>query len=435
MVKWNSGFMFNRAGNELGFVWNSDIYLIILNMSEVIKADDTISERLATFVLNEKPLKVYDELLMAALYTQNDRETISMQEDKLDVSLAFFLTEKLGIKDEFTDLIVLAFLHDKIEVVEQAKTFAQLVATDQIKAKDISTVLALYDVLDQFNLKDLRAAMETIVNTHDRIGLTDHDPRMAISDFLIGHVDDYDTAFDYFVPFGMRVDWNNTKIQVMPEAELTKIEMPGVDGSIVEDSVYKDRMFEIMAFSAPNLTIHQKEKLKAQITRILDSTKHQSKKLTVQANGVMFDVRYEGEAEVAPNTPSYVKAKIPLHVSPYGKKLFPEELYGSGLVDNTDGDAPLRVKHTISGPITNPKFSLGTITYTWNGTVPYGSKLVIDHECYTCYLIDTNNVKKNALSKLTGEFMAIPVGESVVLNAMGETASKMLTEWQVKVLW
>lgn len=432
MAFWNSGAIFNRQGKEAGFSWNSNKYLFIVQLHETLRANDRISSQLAMYILNDRSLQVYDTLLNFVFFDKMV-ERFSM-DDKFSISLLFDLTEKIGIKDEISDLAVLAFLHEKLNVIEEIQILAQLLVDDKFDADDVTSVEAFLAVLDDFGLEDLRESILSLLEIHDSFGLTDHEPRQAISDFMIGAIDQDDRAYDWLIPFNMRVDWKGTKIQVMPEAELTSIEMPGSDGSIIEDTVYKDRLFSIVAFSEDGMTLHQKEDLKARITQILDSTKHQTKKLTVQARGTMFDVKYDGQATIE-SGPSYVKATVPLRTPPYGMSMFPYELYGSGLVSNIDGDTFLRPRHTITGPITNPSFKLGEITYIWNGTVPEGTSLVINHDKFTCYLIDNLGRKSNALAKLTGEFQKIDAGKSVALVADSNTEGHILTEWNTPVLW
>lgn len=432
MANWNSGAIFNAKGGEGGFSWNSKEYILILNLSEVIHVKETLSSVLARLVLAEKGLAVYDAILNAALF---DKLTEEIQlDDKVSISLLFKLAEQIGLKDEISDLAVLAYLHDRMDIVEEIQILAQLVAEDKFSLQDDTSIEAFLKTLDDFGLTELEQSILAYIETHDSFGLTDHEPRQAISDFLIGAIEDDDKAYDWLIPFNMRVDWGNTKIQVMPEAEITSIEMPGIDGSIVADTVYKDRLFSIVAFSEDGMTLQQKEDLKARITQILDSTKHKTKKLTVQARGTTFDVKYEGQADIQ-SGPSFVKGTIPLQVTPYGYSMFPYELYGSGLVDNANGDTMMRPKHTISGPITNPSFKLGTVTYTWNGTVPAETSLVINHDKYTCYTIDNFGKKKNVLAQLTGDFQAIDAGKSVVLVADENTEGHILTEWVTPVLW
>lgn len=431
MVKFNMGYKYNCKGNERGAVYNSDTYILIINMHELLTVDENISELLATYLLLEKKSAFYDELFLTALYNKHN-EKFNLT-DETAIFLLYKLTEELGIKDELTDLLVLAFLHDNINVVEQAKLFAHMLTNDQIKIKEITDLQAFLKTLDKCNLKDLELALSVMLSQHDRFGLTDHEPKTAVSDFLIGAIDDLDRAFEWLVPFGLKVDWGKTKMDVMPEAELTKIEIPGIDGSIIEDSVYKDRMFEIVAYSEQGLTIAQREDLKKKITRVLDATKHQDKKLTVQAASTSFDVRYEGQADIQ-NGASYVKATIPLRAAPYGYDMFEHELEGAGVIIN-EGHAPLRVVHTIIGAINNPTFSLGTITYRYNGSIPTYGKLVIDHDMMTAYVEDNQGNRTNAMAKLTGDFQAIPIDSSVVLNCVNPTKANITTTWRNKVLW
>lgn len=434
MAKWNEkGVIFNRKGGEGGFTWNSRFFLLIIKLNDVFKMDDSISGQLAKLVLSEKKLKVYDELLQTVFFGNIKEEKIIAKDD-IQLSLLFDLAENVGIKDEITDLAVLASLHDKFNIVEELKTFASILASENIKISDVPTVEAFFNLMSSFGLNDLEAAVKALIESHDMFGLTDREPRQAVSDFMIGAIDDDDRAYDWLIPFGLRVDWGNTNIQIMPEAELTTIEMPGIDGSIVEDSVYKDRLFTIVAYSQDGLTTVEKEDLKSRLAQVLDATKHKTKKLTVQARGTSFDVRYQGQAEIL-DGPSFIKAQIPLHTPPYGYELFENDFSGSGLIDNGRGDAPMRPKHTITGPISYPSFTLGAINYVWNGEVPSGYSLVINHEDFTCYLEDSLGKKTNALASLSGDFQEIPAQKSMVLVANTATESHILTEWRCKVLW
>lgn len=431
MAKWNSNYKFN-GGAKSGFLWNSPKYILLLNVREFFVVEDNIEDMVAT-ILSQERVKVIENILTNALFDNIPAEKFIIK-DKGAVLRLIELTENIGIKDELLDLLVSAFIHEKVSVLEETKIFAELLEAESVKFAEITTVEALLKTLETAGLADLEASLKAEIALYDYLTMTDREPRTAISDFMIGAIEEQDRAYDWLIPFDLKIDWDNTKIQVMPEAELTKIQMPGIDGSIVQDSVYKDRLFEIVAFSEVGLTVNQKEELKTKITRILDATKHQDKTLTVQASDGSFDVRYEGKAEIT-DMPSYVKVKIPLRTPPYGYDAFANELEGSGLVYNINGDAPLRVTHYISGEISNPKFELGTIKYEWNGTVPNGSQLVINHELMTCYLMDEHGVKRNALSNLTGDFQAIPAGESVVLNADKSTTPKIRTEWRTKILW
>lgn len=432
MANWNSGFFFNRKGNEQGFIWNTSTYFVIVKVSEVLKCFDGLAEIFANLILREQNIQAVDTLVNSALLGEKYVETLKAQDD-MESSILFILAEQFGVKDEMIELAVLAYLNEKWDLLEQMQIAADIFASDDIKARDIPDVHAFLQELDDMGLKDLEAALYVLFSTNDQFGITDHEPRRAVSDFLIGAIDDDDRAYDWLIPFDLKIDWNSTKIQVMPEAENTVIEMPGMDGSIIADTTYKDRLFSIVAFSEEGLTKQQRETLKAKIDQILDATKHQTKKLTVQARSTSFDAKYDGQAEIV-SKGNYVKATIPLVVGPYGRNLFDNELYGSGLIWN-EGDTYLAPVHTITGPVVNPAFTLGTEDFVWNGTVQEGYTLIIDHGKMTCALIDINGKKTNGLAKLKGKFQKIDVGKSAVLNASPNTEAHIKTDWTNKVLW
>lgn len=432
MVNWNSGYVFN--GTQKGFLWNAPQLIVIVNVREYFALEEGFGERLVNLILSDKSAQVYETLLNEALINKLTPDKFLVKDVKAVGMRMIQIAESLGIEEEFTSLIVNAFIKDQTTIIDEAKQFANFIVNEDVTISDIPTVEALLALMDSAGVKDLKGALQAIMAFSEYGLMTDREPRTAVSDFMIGAIDDYDRAYDWLIPFDLKIDWNNTKLQVMPEAELTKIQMPGVDGSIIEDSVYKDRLFEIVAFSDQGLSQRQKEELKTKIARVLDATKHQDKKLTVQASDGSFDVRYEGQAEIT-DMPSYVKVKIPLRTPPYGYDAFSNELEGNGLVSNVDGDAPLRVVHTISGGITNPSFEFCEKQYVWNGEIPDNSSLVINHEMQTCYLVDEFGIKRNALSKLQGDFQSIPAGKSTVLTADENTVDKIYTEWRTKILW
>ena len=303
---------------------------------------------------------------------------------------------------------------------------------ENINLNENASVKALLDIADKANLKEAESIL-ALLSQFETFEMSDRTPRKAISDFLIGQIDGKDSAYDWLSPFDMKIDWKNSSIQVMPSTESTYIEMPGRDGSLVEDTVYKNRLFSIVAFSEQGMSIYEKEQMKRDIAQILDSTKNAPKKLTIQSADVAFDVKYSGSADIT-GGPSYVKATIPFETSPYGYPLFDREVSGTGLIVN-NGDADVGCVHKISAGCVNPKFQLGKITYSFDGTVPENSTLVIDHDNYTCYIEGVEGTRTNVLDKLTGEFQVIPKQTRLALTAYPNTEKYIFTTIKEKILW
>jgi phage-related protein len=273
----------------------------------------------------------------------------------------------------------------------------------------------------------------TIVEFFDSFSVADKESGFKTGDFVIGNADYDDAAYDWFYPLDMKIDYNSSSIPVMPQAESTYIEMPSVDGSMIENTTYKNRTFTIVAYSQIGLTRTEKEELKRKITKALDETKNQTKKLTFSKIGLSFDVKYSGSASIIDGA-SYVKASIPLESNPYGYRSAEKTVSGSGLIVN-EGDKAVGCVHKIASGATNPSFRLGDTTYTWTGTVPDGNTLTIDHDDYSCYLTDSSGNKTNAIDKLNGEFKKVESHESILISCDSSTEKYMLTSIPEKFLW
>lgn len=428
-MNYNSKRNYNHGNTFLGAFYNS------LNIAKLIQIFDSFSSKepdetiIASIIILEYP-KYSDQIKSFSEFSFNDNFYI-------DSSIKNFalldLLENQYAKDTLSKIIVSLFVQDNYKFIDQIYKLNAIIS--KVEKTNISDLEKIEAIITEAETQNLSDAEKLFVNMllFDTFGMTDREPRSAISDFLIGKVDDKDSAYDWLIPFDMKVDWRNSSIQVMPQSESDYIEMPGVDGSEPSQTTYKNRFFNIVAFSELGLSIEEKEQLKSDIARILDSTKKQTKKLVFQASSTSFDVKYSGSAEIAEG-PSYVKATIPLEASPYGYPLFEQELYGSGLLVN-DGIADSGCVHRITGPISNPSFKLGQITYTFNGTVPENTTLVIDHSSYSCYFETVQGTRTNVLSQLTGEFQVIPKESSVAIVCDENTESHIMTTLKERILW
>lgn len=446
MAYWNSGAIWNRKGNQNGFTWNSKYFLYFVRLNDAIKVIDGLSETLARLVLAEKQIQFYDTIANSALYAR--LETFSMEDDAA-VSLLFSLAEEIGIKDELTDYIVSLALSDNISMLQEIRQLASLLTDEDFFLDEKIFSRAFHYLMDKFSASEL-ATYFTTIRIFDKFSLKDHDkPRTAESDWLIGVEGGLDRAYDYFIPLyinanesnireedrkiGMRVSWKDSELVVMPENDMVSIEIPGVDGVLHQGSTYKERLFSLALFSDDGLTISQKEDLKRRITQVLDTSKKQSRKLTIQSRGITFDARYQ--SSTIKDGPSFVRCDLDVVVPPYARDMFPNELRTSGLIDNTEGLSPLSPKFTIEGGISNPYFQLGPYTYRYNGTIPSGKRLIADFEQYSVYIEDNFQNKTNALKDWAGDFHSIPAGSSEALVINRNLEGRFLAEWSVSVLW
>lgn len=429
-MNYNTGKKYNFKANQNGLTYNSIGFSILINLYETLSPKDVLPEILARVIIQEKNAST-DSMFWQAFFNYED--SFYLANESVEQFALFELSEKLNIKPELVDTLVFLQLNDKFSLIDQFKELNALITLQENKSIiDDLDFKALIELAESNNLNDV-AEWLAFMELYEYPQILDRDPRTALSDFFLGKIDEFDAAYDWITPFDLIVDWRNTEIQIMPQTESDYIDLPNVDGSIIENTVYKNRLFNIVAWTQDGLTVQEKEQIKQDIAYILDSTKNQNKKMTFGNTGNTFDVKYSGVLGMQ-EAPSSIKFTIPFEASAYGYPVIDQLIYGSGLLIN-NGDKDSAPVHIINGGCVNPSFQLGDIVYSWAGTVPENSKLYINHSDYTCYLESVEGTRTNVLNKLTGEFQQIGKGKSLPINCFGDTANYLMTTLKEFVLW
>ncbi len=344
--------------------------------------------------------------------------------DTINVSDAIGLQEVLNL---FGDSVI---VDDATRLAE-----ARLDVFDQINMQDGTSVAAFLDILDDIGISDVLSTFAHIP-VSDSVEITDGIPRVAESDFYIGGAEDRDPRKKWFMPFDTFLSPVESEIQIMPSTESTYIDLPNVDGTVIKDTLYTNRFFNIVSYSMQGLSVTQLNEMKSHIAELLDRTRNESQQLSIQENDMTFDVKYSGGAEVREGH-GWLRATVPFEVSPYGKTLFSEQFYGDGTITNT-GAKPIGAIFTLSAGCVNPNFTVGTLEFLWEGTVPEGYKLIIDADKSICYLIDGFGNRINAITDLTkgGEFFKLNLNESAKLTCLNSsTLASIVTDYSPMYLW
>lgn len=429
-MNYNMQKKYNFTLNDGGIGYNSIGYRFTVNLFEVIKFSDTVKSISARLAVKER-IRFLDYMSHVAFF--NHDEFLRLEDFDIKQYALFEFLEKVNLIDAIAQIEAFLYVTDNINMLDKIAELNALVSTNEnFHIEEISDIHAFQTKLESFGISDYNEIF-ALIEQYESAVLLDKDPRKAISDFVIGHDNYLDTAFDYIIPFDMMIDWKTSSIQIMPQTESSYIEMQGVDGSIAENTIYKNRLFNIVAYSQDGLTIQEKEELKKDIVRILDSTKKEPKQMTFQTADIAFDVKYSGAAEISEG-PSFVKISVPFEATPYGHPLFDQEVFGSGLLIN-NGLIETGCINKISSGCVNPSFQMGTIHYSWAGTVPENNTLVIDHESYMCYLETPYGEKINAITQLTGDFQKIPKESSVAITASEHTEAFLFTTIRERILW
>jgi len=438
VANYNTGKVYNKLASAGGTLYNSATYVVTFRLNDFFNAGDAVTRLLAISVVYETP-SLADAVRASALYML----TGEMRFTQVDptASALFRITDSLGVTDTISTMIAALLINDRFNALDSITRFATLLqAEENVSLNQISSVRALIHKAESFGLTQLAQLFNAVFAIHDSAYATDSDdPRTAIADFIIGDPaqvgegSNRDAAFDWIMPFGLMMDWNQSIIPRAPEAESDEIQIDGVSGEELRNTRYRNRPFKIVAWSDDDLTQAQKDDLVRQITEILDATREETKTLTFARTGVSFDVKYDGELGVEEG-PNFLRATIPLSASAYGYNRFEKQLNGSGLIQNA-GIARVGVINRIAGECVNPSFSMGDVDLLWTGTVPANSYLYIDHGKEVCYLEDSFGNKTNARQYLNGEFVKIPVGGTIIITANDCTEQHLVTTWYDKFLW
>lgn len=436
MANYNSGKFYNKLASAGGTLYNSATYVVTFRLNDFFNAGDAVTRLLAISVVYETP-KLSDAVRASALYMLTGEMRFTQAASQ--VGVLFRIADSLRITDAISAMIASLLVTDRFKALDSISRLATLLqSSETVRASDITSVRSLLRTIDAMGFSDLSALIRAVIAIRDTAYATDTDPKTAIADFIIGDPTqvgegDKDAAFDWIMPFGLMMDWNQSVIPRAPEAESDEIQIDGVSGEELRNTRYRNRPFKVVAWSEDDLSQQEKDALVRQITEILDATREDTKTLTFARTGVSFDVKYDGELGVEEG-PSFLRATIPLSASAYGYNRFEKQLNGSGLVQNS-GIARIGVINRIAGECENPAFSMGDVDISWTGTIPANSYLYIDHGKEVCYLEDQFGNRTNARQYLTGEFVKIPVGGTIIITANDCTEQHIVTTWYDKFLW
>lgn len=429
MANYNTGKKYNVSAKEaLGFNYNSAIFTITFKIGEQIVLTDELKSLLADFVLNEV-YKVSDSTVLNSFFEFNDN--LIFNKETANQTALMQIMETLNANDSLINLIVSQLINDDISILEELNQFSLILANDEIETTETLDLKAIYNIADQLGLTEINNLVATIL-AYQELNIIDRDSKTSISDFYIKKSED--GSFDVLMPFGFKIDWGKTLMNFMPEASDSSIEIQGLDGELVQDTVYKARNFDIVAYSDAGITSQEREYLKTKIANTLELIKSKKKKLTIGNSGTSFDVKYSGVANIDDSRGNFIKLELPLKSpSPYGYNEFEGMMRGSGLLVNA-GIISTGPIIEIEGPFTNANILIGARLVSWQGTILINEKLIIDCENGMCYKVDANNFKTNVATGFNGNYIRIEKG-SVVVECNSNIESLTTIRWKEKFLW
>ena len=434
MAKYDNGFKYDKKQSNGGLSYDYRTIKILIQLFDGFKTDDNMNN-IYCLILKREEMTLEDFANMTC--NKNIRDDLKLSEETLNLLVFIEKMETIKAKDVFFEILARIYSYDNgLKMVEELNLLAMNTVSERINFLERTWIDVFVEKADELGLKEAKELL-IYLQKFETLGISDIDLDTAVTDFFIGKTDGLDDRFDnYLIPFDLLLAPRQSTITIMPPTESSQISIPYADGSITQDTIYTNRNWELVGYSMQNMSIHEKEALKEKITELLDETKNKTKKLTLSKNQLSFDVKYQGELDIE-EAPTWIKASIPLEVSPYGTDLFVQKVRGDGILINK-GHADIGVKVTIESGCVNPNFFIGSTEFLWSGVVPKDTKLIIDNENRTCYLEDGLGTKTQALKNLAkgDDFCILKKKSQMVVRCENKsTRDKIYIEYQPKYLW
>ena len=282
-----------------------------------------------------------------------------------------------------------------------------------------------YEQLQNIQLFEGKNYINAIDNIEERF-------RIDVSKIIDGYYSYISNDGYFIVPeldIKYLVDFNESDIPTMPEANETTVKVAGRDGDIPLSTTYEAIPFNIVCYTEDNLSLAEKVKEENKVNNFLNSIKNKTMTFAFEKYNKFYNVKYSGELTTI-NYPKCVKFTIPLKSSEsYGKALMQKMMVGNSEEEsNTVKEVGGII--TLGGPATNPIVSLNDYSIEYNNSILKGSRVEIDSNKSTITNINSDGVKTNVMKFYNHQFPKIENGKNTLKVLSGFDNDK-----QVSLKW
>ena len=239
-----------------------------------------------------------------------------------------------------------------------------------------------------------------------------------------------DGLYDMFYPFGIRIDWSESKLQYAPDIEIERQSLAGADTDVMFGANYGVRGLTIVGFTADGLTRQQMERLKSEIANTLNVVKTQNTRLLYYDTGYV-NVSLSGVSFIDDAHLGYLKATFKFSlVNPFNYQI--KSLVGNGTATN-EGLYNAKPIITFTGETFEPEITCnGQTIVIGTSTLSSTDKIVIDCEKRKVYkTVDGVTTDITHLIE-EGDYFELQKGDNVITSNYPQ---QLKIEWQEKYLW
>lgn len=239
-----------------------------------------------------------------------------------------------------------------------------------------------------------------------------------------------DGLYDMFYPFGIRIDWSESKLQYAPDIEIERQSLAGADTDVMFGANYGVRGLTIVGFTADGLTRQQMERLKSEIANTLNVVKTQNTRLLYYDTGYV-NINLAGVSFVDDAHLGYLKATFKFTlVNPFNYQI--KSLVGDGTATN-EGLYNAKPIITFSGEVFEPEITCnGQTIVIGTATLNSTDKVVVDCEKRKVY--ETVDGVTTDITHLIqeGDYFELQKGDNVITSNYPQ---QLKIEWQEKFLF
>lgn len=237
-----------------------------------------------------------------------------------------------------------------------------------------------------------------------------------------------DGLYDVFLPFGLRVDWGESKLQYAPTIQVDRQEVVGADADVMFGARYGVRGLTIVGYTADGYSKAQIESLKALISNYLNDAHKQNIKMMYYDMGYI-NIRFSGVSFADNIQTGFLKVTFNFTlVNPYNYLI--KTLSGNGNITNA-GLYDCKPQIKIMGSATHPSVTYNGKTLTLGITLASDEYAIIFCDLYKAHKYSGDTIT-DVTNFVSGDYFDFLKGTYAISS---NYPAKTTYEWHEKYLW
>lgn len=238
------------------------------------------------------------------------------------------------------------------------------------------------------------------------------------------------TKDNLVLPYRMWFVSRQSDVPFMPDISDETETVPGVDGEKRLSSRYGSGNHILVFRSFPDISPEQKDALILDMKNLMAFGRNRDIEIHYHRSRRTYTVRYVGVAEKPQEYENWIEFRLSFKAyDPKGYEDFERSITYEGVADNLGNDTiPARIEFT--GPVTNPSVTINGAVYAYTGSVPDGSRLVVDASKRNAVIVNATGAEQNVNSNWNGRYVTMPPGNLTSVTKITNADKKFALYWR-----